>query len=362
MTVLPARSAAASPAPQPAPTDHHDIVYPSAFGFVAVHAACLLVLVTGITWRAVLLGCVLYILRMFAITGGYHRLFSHRTFRTSRLVQFLFAFLGQSSAQSGVLWWAAQHRAHHRYSDTAEDPHSPHHLGFWEAHVGWIFRRRSGRPDYSLIPDLTRYPELVALNRNRFAPAMLLGLASFAIAGWPGVVVGFLWSTVVLYHATFAINSVAHQIGRRRYITGDDSRNNWWLAAVTMGEGWHNNHHWYQGSARQGFRWWEIDATYYVLRALAACGIVWELKEPPREVVRDTKPLPTSIVDRAAQRLAWAWRTQHRPHLPSLPTLQELRTKAESMFARTPSLETIVARARVLIAEALGPRPIAGPE
>jgi stearoyl-CoA desaturase (delta-9 desaturase) len=302
-----------------------------------------------VTARSLVLAAALYLVRMFAITAGYHRLFSHRSYRTSRVFQFLLGCAAQSSAQSGVLWWAARHREHHRHSDTELDPHSPAVHGFFVSHVGWVFHRRAERIDRSLIPDLTRCRELVWLDRHQFLPAVLLAGLCLLIGGGPGLVVGFGWSTVATWHATFAINSLAHVHGTQRYVTGDDSRNNLFLALLTLGEGWHNNHHWYQASTRQGFRWWEVDVTYYVLRALSWCGIVWDLKLPPAEVVRGDRPLPRALIERAAWRLAAAVHARWKHSHP--PDLGELRTFAEAMFARTPSLDEILVRARGLLAE-----------
>ena len=249
-----------------------DIAYPSGIAFLLVHLACFAAFWTGVTGAAVLLGVGLYLLRMFAITAGYHRYFSHRAFRTSRVFQFVLAFLAQTSAQKGALWWAAHHRRHHQYSDTEHDVHSPAQRGFFYAHVGWIFVPRNDATDHAAVRDLGKFKELLWLDGQPYLPAALLAAAAWLIAGWPGLVVGFCWSTVAVWHATFSINSLAHVFGRRRYVTGDDSRNNWLLALLTMGEGWHNNHHAYQVSARQGFRWWEYDPTYYALRVLSWLG------------------------------------------------------------------------------------------
>ncbi len=333
------------PAP---PTTHDDIVYPSAIAFVIVHLASFAAIWTGVPARAVAIAIVLYLVRMFAITAGYHRLFSHKTYRTSRPFQFLLGFVAESSAQAGLIWWAAKHREHHRHSDTELDPHSPGLHGFFYSHVGWIFHRRREVADFAVVPDLMRCPELVWLERNKLAPALLLGFACYLVAGWPGVVVGFCWSTVATWHCTFAINSLAHVLGKQRYVTGDDSRNNWWLALITLGEGWHNNHHWFQGSTRQGFYWWEIDFTFYGLKLLSWVGLVWDLKTPPPEVVRGERLLPRALVEKAAARLAAAIRVDWRH--PRLPSLAELRARAEAMYARTKSLDEIVERARALLA------------
>jgi len=229
----------------------------------------------------------LYWLRIFAIGAGYHRYFSHRAYATNRVFQFVLALVAQSTAQKSVLWWASKHRHHHLHSDTEQDVHSPRHKGFIYSHAGWIFARKHDKPDLAKVTDLMRYPELMWLHKFELLPAVVLALLCFLAAGWSGLVVGFFWSTVLVYHATFCINSLAHVSGSTRYVTGDDSRNNWLLAVFTMGEGWHNNHHAFQSSVRQGFRWWEIDPTYYLLRALSWTGLVWDLRTPPEQVLRN---------------------------------------------------------------------------
>jgi stearoyl-CoA desaturase (delta-9 desaturase) len=267
------------------------------------------------------------------------------------------------------------------------DVHSPKHRGFWYAHLGWIFVPHQCDTDLSAVPDLAKYPELVWLDRHRYLPAIVLGVATWLVAGWTGLVVGFFWSTVLLYHGSFAINSLAHVHGNQRYVTGDDSRNNWWLALITMGEGWHNNHHAYMASTRQGFRWWEIDLTYYVLKVLSWTHLVWDLIEPPLVVIRNQKKLGRRMVEKVARRLAGTLSVesvaaqvrealQQGPtleelraraqtarseavamlrdmQLPQVPTLDELRERARHMFAATPSLDDIVTRARELIIEAV---------
>lgn len=269
-----------------------------ALPFVGMHVACVAVLWVGVSATAVGVAIALYALRMFAITGFYHRYFSHRTFRTSRSVQFVFALIGAASVQRGPLWWAAHHRNHHRHADTAQDPHSPAQRGFWWSHVGWFLTREGFRTDWARIPDLARYPELRWLDRYDTVVPVLLAAALYAAgeglqalapqldtSGPQLLVWGFFVSTVALFHATVTINSLAHRFGRRRFDTRDDSRNNLWLALLTFGEGWHNNHHFFPGTARQGFRWWEVDLTWYGLRLLAALGLVYELKPIPAWVL-----------------------------------------------------------------------------
>jgi len=255
-----------------------------------MHLACIGVLFVGVSPAALWTAATLYALRMFAITGFYHRYFSHRAFRTSRALQFGFALLGAASVQRGPLWWAAHHRHHHRHADTERDVHSPRH-GFWRSHVGWFLTARNFATDHDAVKDLGRYPELRWLDRYDIAVPVALAAALAAFGAWLGpaygtsamqmLVWGFFVSTVVLFHVTVTINSFAHRFGRRRFATRDDSRNNWLLALLTFGEGWHNNHHHYPGSARQGFAWWELDLTWYLLRAMAALGLVWDLKAMP---------------------------------------------------------------------------------
>ena len=266
--------------------------------FIGMHLACVAVLWVGVSPIALIVALAPYAVRMFAITGFYHRYFSHRTFRTSRVLQFVFALIGASSVQRGPLWWAAHHRNHHRHADTVADPHSPRVHGFWWSHAGWFLTRGGFRTDWSRIPDLARYPELRWLDRYDTVVPVLLAAALFGVGallervaphlGTSGpqlLVWGFFVSTVVLFHATVTINSLAHRFGRRRFDTRDDSRNNLWLALLTFGEGWHNNHHFFPGTARQGFRWWEIDLTWYGLRAMALLGLVRDLKPVPAWVL-----------------------------------------------------------------------------
>jgi stearoyl-CoA desaturase (Delta-9 desaturase) len=256
--------------------------------FIIMHAMCLAVIWVGWSWRAVSVAVALYLVRMFAITGFYHRYFSHRTFRTSRPMQFVFAVLGNSAVQRGPLWWAAHHRRHHRHADTEQDIHSPRLHGFWWSHMGWITSEGNFRTDLSQVADLARYPELTFLDRFDVLVPLLLAVTLYLIGGAQLLIWGFFISTVALFHGTCLINSLAHTLGRRRFATPDDSRNSLVLALITLGEGWHNNHHRYPGAVRQGFRWWEVDMTYYGLRLLALFRVIRDLHPVPRRLLQTT--------------------------------------------------------------------------
>jgi stearoyl-CoA desaturase (delta-9 desaturase) len=257
--------------------------------FIALHLVPLLALLPGVVVRPIdwIVCGVLYVVRMFGVTGVYHRYFSHRTYKTSRWFQFVLALLAMSSSQKGVLWWAAHHRHHHKFSDQPEDVHSPKQKGFLYAHVGWLFDNTEAT-DYAKVKDLAKYPELMFLNKYWWIPPVALGLVTWLALGWSGLLIGFALSTVLCWHGTYTINSLTHLFGKRVYETTDDSRNSFFFALITLGEGWHNNHHYYQASTRQGFHWWQLDVTYYVLKMLSWVGLVWDLREPPAEVVAGT--------------------------------------------------------------------------
>ena len=265
--------------------------------FVAIHAGCLALPWVGASPVAVAVAVALYALRMFAITGFYHRYFSHQAFRAGRGVQFFFALLGAAAAQRGPLWWASHHRHHHVHADQPEDSHSALRHGFAWSHMGWFMARENFARRDALVRSLASFPELRFLDRwDALVPLLLVAALwafgalaeafapSWGTSGAQMVVWGFCVSTVALYHATFSINSFAHRFGSRRYATRDASRNNLWLALLTFGEGWHNNHHHYPAAARQGFFWWEIDLTWYGLRLLAALGLIHGLKPVPAAV------------------------------------------------------------------------------
>ncbi|MBM3793606.1 MAG: acyl-CoA desaturase [Acidobacteria bacterium] len=263
--------------------------------FLLMHLGCLAAFWTGASPAAILACIALYWVRMFGITAGYHRYLAHASFKTGRVFQFVLTWIACCSMQKGPLWWAAHHRHHHAHSDEPDDIHSPVQRGFFWSHMGWILCTKYEPTRWHLIPQYAKYPELVWMNRFHPVPGLSLAAAMFVFgalapaswgtSGWQMLIWGWLLSTVLLYHGTFTINSLSHVYGTRRYDTGDASRNNWLLALVTMGEGWHNNHHHYPSSASMGFRWWEVDTTLYILKVLAALGIVWDLKFPPLQVL-----------------------------------------------------------------------------
>jgi stearoyl-CoA desaturase (delta-9 desaturase) len=249
--------------------------------FALVHFASLLIFFMPFHWYYLVACLGLLVVRMFFVTAGYHRYFSHRSFKTSRVFQFVIAFMAMTSSQKGVLWWAAHHRHHHRHSDQELDLHSPTLFGFFWSHVGWIISDKYNDTRTEYIADFAKYPELRWLNKYHLVPPVALAVVLWLIGGWPLFVWGFCLSTVLLWHDTFTINSLSHLFGSRRYETSDTSKNNWLLALLTLGEGWHNNHHHFMASARQGFFWWEIDITYYTLKVLSWFGIVWDLRKVP---------------------------------------------------------------------------------
>lgn len=271
----------------------------STIEFIIIHLVPLLAIWTGATMFDWMVCIGFYLIRMFFVTGFYHRYFSHKTFKTSRVFQFIMAFLAESSLQKGVLWWAAHHRVHHRTSDTADDPHSMKIYGFWYSHLGWILGPDYKQTDFEGISDFARYPELRWISKYHLIPPVFFALLIMALggivnggsiifmfgaAGFSTLFIGFFLSTVMLYHGTFSINSIMHKLGRQRYDSGDESRNSIVLALVTLGEGWHNNHHYYESSARQGFFWWEVDITYYLLKIMSWLGLIWDINEVPKYI------------------------------------------------------------------------------
>jgi stearoyl-CoA desaturase (Delta-9 desaturase) len=268
-------------APRPVPqTGAGDVHLVNVFYFSFIHLLPFGAFFSGVTLSSVVACLVLYFVRIFFITAGYHCYFSHRAFRAGRVIQLILALGAQSSGQGSALKWAATHRHHHATADSPADLHSPDQRGFWYSHMGWLFNQRyehvtSSRPKY-----LTKFPELVWLDRYYYLPIVVLAVLAGVSLGWPGLFVSFGLSTVLTFHATFCVNSLCHMFGTRRYDVADDSRNNWFVALVMLGGGWHNNHHRCPRSARQGILWWEIDMTYYVLRALGYFHVIRDIYEP----------------------------------------------------------------------------------
>jgi len=260
--------------------------------FILIHLAIFTVFFVGFSYTAFFVFVAMYGLRMFAITGFYHRYFSHKAFKTSRIVQFIFAVIGASAVQRGPIWWAAHHRGHHVHSDTEHDKHSPKSHGFFWSHVGWFLSKANFMTHQKLVKELIRFPELRLIDRFDILIPIITCIGLFFFGqylgsnfpqlmtnGWQLVVWGFILSTVLLYHTTFLVNSVAHIWGKKRYKTKDSSKNNMLIALLTFGEGWHNNHHHFPGSANQGFYWWEIDITYYLLKFMSFLGLIWDIRK-----------------------------------------------------------------------------------
>jgi stearoyl-CoA desaturase (delta-9 desaturase) len=282
----------------PAHDSQRDLAWLKATPFFAVHVAAVAgVVALGWSWKGLALAVALYVVRMFGVTAGYHRYFSHRSFRTSRPAQLWLALLAMSSSQKGVLWWAGNHRRHHKFSDQEGDVHSTAKDGFLWAHLWWILSTKHEVTEERNIRDLSRFPELVWLDRWWCVPPAALAVGLLLVGSWFAFVWGFLVSTVLLWHGTFTINSLTHTFGSRRYVTTDNSRNNALLAFITLGEGWHNNHHYYQRSVRQGFYWWEFDVTFYVLKVLSVVGVVYDLHAPPAQVMAQSR-IDQSLVRR----------------------------------------------------------------
>ena len=273
---------------------------------------------TGIHARLVLWGLGSYYLRMVGVTLGYHRYFSHRTFKTSRPMQFLIAFWAEASLQKGILWWASHHRWHHKYSDTEWDVHSPSRRGFWYSQIGWILSDKYSGTELERVKDLAKYPELVLLDKFYLFPPLFVGALIWVFAGFDA----FLWAgiiaTTVLWHGTFTINSLSHVFGSRPYTTTDTSRNNFLLAMITCGEGWHNNHHHYQSTANQGWHWWQLDMSYYIIKGMQALGLVWDVRTAPRHVVEGTGE--STLSTKLEPVLAKARQVVHEVASPSSPS------------------------------------------
>ena len=268
--------------------------------YIIIHLLALGAFFYPVTLPCLILAIVSYSIRMFSITAFYHMYFSHRTFKTSRIVQFIGAFTACSSGQRGPLWWAAHHRRHHKHSDTDEDVHSPHTRGIFWSHTLWFMTDYAVPTFLKEIPDLIKFKELRFLNRYDWIPLIVLAITCYflpdlkwfatltGLSNMQSLMWGFFVPTIVLYHATFAVNSITHLFGKRKFNTDDESKNNWLIAIFAFGEGWHNNHHFFPGSTRQGFFKGEFDITYYCLKILSLFGLV-----------RDLRPVPAWVKEKA---------------------------------------------------------------
>ena len=286
----------------------HGTLTPNVLPFLFLQLSVLLVFTTYFSWTGVIVCLASYFFRMFAITGFYHRYFSHRTYRMGRVMQFLAAFLGATATQKGPLWWAAHHRVHHKKSDTEEDPHDSH-KGFWHSHWMWFLYRENDETHWDMIPELAQYRELRLIDKYWYVPSVMLGVGLFLVGGWHWTVWGYFVSTFLLSNGTYTINSLMHYWGKQQYQTGDESRNHWLLALITLGEGWHNNHHRYQASTRNGFFWHEIDITYGILKMMSWIGLVSDFTPVPAKILEEGR------YNRAQMRIA---KKQGTPYTPQL--------------------------------------------
>ena len=229
------------------------------------------------SWRNLAVAVFLYwVATGLGISLGYHRLHTHRSYKTPRLLEYFLAICGSLTLEGGPITWVATHRIHHQKSDHDGDPHSPRE-GMWWAHVGWILFGESLDKLTGIVskyaPDLGRDRFYVLLNKYHWVPLTVLGVALYAIGGWPMFLWGICVRVVFGLHATWLVNSATHMWGRRRFATRDDSRNNWWVALLTFGEGWHNNHHAHPTSARHGLAWYEFDPSWLTLKLLRRLGL-----------------------------------------------------------------------------------------
>jgi stearoyl-CoA desaturase (delta-9 desaturase) len=279
--------------------------------FWSIQASALLVFFVPFSWALVGLWAASHFIRAVGLTLAFHRYFAHRSFQMNRIARFVWAFIGTAAMQKGPLWWAGHHVNHHRYADRDGDPHSPAISGFYYAHIGWFLNdtKHDRLPlTNPVVRDFSKAPEIAWLERCYWAPPLMFGAALFLIGGWPWFIWGFAAPTMTLAHATFAINTVNHLWGSRRFETHDDSRNNAVTAFFSAGEGWHNNHHRYQRAARNGFYWWEVDITWYVIRAMAAAGLAWNIQAVPSRIYAEA-----SAVKARRDRLTVA------EHVPAVP-------------------------------------------
>ncbi len=270
--------------------------------FWLVQASSLLVLFVPFTWAMVALWAVSHFLRAIGLTLTFHRYFAHRAFKMTRAAQFVWTFIATAAMQKGPLWWAGHHVTHHKFADREGDPHSPIISGFYYAHLGWFLndvRHDKVATNNPVVRDFGKYPEIRFLDEHYWLPPLLLAVSMYLIGGMQWLAWGFLLPTTTLAHATFAINTINHLYGSRRFDTVDESRNNVFTAIFAAGEGWHNNHHRYQRAARNGFYWYEFDPTWYVIKAMSWVGLAWDLQGVPERIYREARERRTTRVDPA---------------------------------------------------------------
>jgi stearoyl-CoA desaturase (delta-9 desaturase) len=262
--------------------------------FWVVQVSALLVFVVPFSAGYIGLWAVSHFLRAVGLTLAFHRYFAHRAFQMNRVARFVWACIGTAAMQKGPLWWAGHHVNHHRFADREGDPHSPMISGVYYAHIGWFLndaKHNVIEASNPVIRDFSKAPEILWLDRLFFVPPILLALAIYLAGGMPWLVWGFCLPTVTLAHATFAINTVNHLFGSRRFDTIDESRNNVVTALFAAGEGWHNNHHRYQRAARNGFYWWEFDPTWYVIRLMEMVGLAWDVQPVPARIYVEARAI-----------------------------------------------------------------------
>jgi stearoyl-CoA desaturase (delta-9 desaturase) len=260
--------------------------------FWTVQASVLLVFLVPFSWGLVAVWAASHFLRAVGITLAFHRYYAHRSFQMSRPARFVWTLIATAAMQKGPLWWAGHHVNHHRFADRDGDPHSPMVSGVYYAHIGWFLNDAKHdrlEPSNPVIRDFSGAPEIAWLDHYYFAPPLALAALMYLAGGMPWLVWGFCVPTVTLAHATFAINTVNHMFGSRRFDTIDESRNNVLTALFAAGEGWHNNHHRYQRAARNGFYWWELDLTWYVIRLMGFVGAAWDIQPVPERIYEEAR-------------------------------------------------------------------------
>jgi len=290
--------------------------------FWSIQASALLVFAVPFRWAYVALWAGAHFVRAVGLTLAFHRYYAHRAFKMGRVTRFLWTFIGTAAMQKGPLWWAGHHVNHHKFADREGDPHSPMVSGVYYAHLGWFLndtkydRVEATNP---VIRDFSTVPEIAFLDRFFGVPPLMMAIALYLAGGMPWVVWGFCLPTMTLAHATFAINSINHMFGSRRFETVDESRNNPLTAFFAAGEGWHNNHHRFQRAARNGFYWWEFDITWYVIRLMKAVGLAWDVQPVPKRIYEEARVVKAQRATRTVSSIT-----------ETIPLVLELAEETES--------------------------------